>query len=293
VLSLPFALRYLLATRPDTITQVLGIVYRAISGHLIRQTGLTRASAATGAVTLIQRFGSALNINVHFHLLVLDGVYRRAGEGRLVFVPVPAPSAGELRQLVQQIATRVGRSLERAGLITREIENAYLAFDPAEESPMHGLLGSSITYRIATGPREGQKVFTLQTLPPEPDAPRREVAESSGFSLHAGLAATASQRAKLERLARYVSRPPVATGRLALTGSGQDVGETAGYGVLDLSARYRLLRSLVLVAGVDNVLDRTYANHLNRGNLFDPDPTRINEPGRTFWIRLSWLGGVH
>jgi hypothetical protein len=220
VLSLPFALRYLLATRPEIITQVLGIVYRAISGHLIRQAGLTRASAATGAVTLIQRFGSALNLNVHFHLLVLAGVYRRSGEGRLVFVPLPAPSAGELQQLVQRIATRIGRSLERAGLITRDIENAYLAFDPAEESPMHGLLGSSITYRIATGPREGQKVFTLQTLPPEPDTPRSAVAESSGFSLHAGLAAKASQRDKLERLARYVSRPPVATARLALTGSG-------------------------------------------------------------------------
>jgi len=85
---------------------------------------------------------------------------------------------------------------------------------------MHGLLGSSITYRIATGPREGQKVFTLQTLPAEPDGPRPEVAESSGFSLHAGLAAKPSQRDKLERLTRYVSRPPVATGRLALTGSG-------------------------------------------------------------------------
>src|SRR5690606_12458345 len=32
VLSLPFALRYLLATRPEVVTQVLGIVYRAISG---------------------------------------------------------------------------------------------------------------------------------------------------------------------------------------------------------------------------------------------------------------------
>ena len=52
-----------------------------------------------------------------------------------------------------------------SGLITRDIENAYLDFDPGEEPPMHGLLGSSITYRIATGPREGQKVFTLQTLP--------------------------------------------------------------------------------------------------------------------------------
>jgi hypothetical protein len=59
VLSLPFALRYLLATRPEVVTQVLGIVYRAISGHLIRKAGLTRASAVTGAVTLIQRFGRA------------------------------------------------------------------------------------------------------------------------------------------------------------------------------------------------------------------------------------------
>jgi len=57
VLSLPFALRYLLATRPEVVTQVLGIVYRAISTHLNRKAGLTRANAVTGAVTLIQRFG--------------------------------------------------------------------------------------------------------------------------------------------------------------------------------------------------------------------------------------------
>jgi hypothetical protein len=110
---------------------------------------------------------------------------------------------------------------ERAGRVTHDIDNTYLAFDPGEEPPIHALLGSSITYRIATGPREGQKVLTLQTLPAEPDAPRPQVAESSGFSLHAGIAATASQRDTLEHLARYVARPPVATERLALTGSGQ------------------------------------------------------------------------
>jgi rRNA maturation endonuclease Nob1 len=38
---------------------------------------LARATQ-TGAVALIQRFGSALNLNIHFHLLVLDGVYLRA-----------------------------------------------------------------------------------------------------------------------------------------------------------------------------------------------------------------------
>ena len=115
------------------------------------------------------------------------------------------------------MAQRIGRSLERSGLITHDIENAHLAFDPGEEAPIHGLLGASITCRIAIGPREGQKVFTLQTLPAEPEGPRREVAESSGFSLHAGIAAKGSQRDKLEHLARYVSRPPVATEQLSLT----------------------------------------------------------------------------
>lgn len=136
-------------------------------------------------------------------------------------VPAPAPSTDTLKQLLQRIAERVGRALERAGLITHDIENTYLAFDPGEEPPIHALLGSSITYRIATGPREGQKVFTLQTLLADPDALRPEVAESSGFSLHAGIAATASQRETLEYMARFVARPPVATERLALTGSGQ------------------------------------------------------------------------
>jgi hypothetical protein len=153
--------------------------------------------------------------------VVLDGVYRRdVAQDRLRFVPVLSPSTEELKRLVQRMAERIGRSLERSGLISRDIENAYLAFDPSEEAPIHGLLGHSITYRIATGPREGQKVFTLQTIPASPEGPRREVAEASGFSLHAGVAAKGSQRDKIEHLARYVSRPPIATERLALTDSG-------------------------------------------------------------------------
>ena len=86
-----------------------------------------------------------MSLNVHFHLLVLDGVYRRDDKGRLVFLPVPSPSTEELKGLVQRIAERIGRSLERSGLITRDIDTAYLAFDPNEEASIHGLLGSSIT----------------------------------------------------------------------------------------------------------------------------------------------------
>jgi len=48
---------------------VLAIVYRAIASHLLKKAGLTRPRGQTGAVTLIQRFGSALNLNIHFHML--------------------------------------------------------------------------------------------------------------------------------------------------------------------------------------------------------------------------------
>jgi hypothetical protein len=74
VLSVPFPLRFLFASRPAIMGRVLGIVYRCIATHLIKKAGFTRKTAQTDAVTLIQRFGSALNLNVHLHMLFLDGV---------------------------------------------------------------------------------------------------------------------------------------------------------------------------------------------------------------------------
>ncbi len=53
----------------------MGIVYRVVSMHLVKKAGHSKKTARTGALTLIQRFGSALNLNIHFHMLFLDGVY--------------------------------------------------------------------------------------------------------------------------------------------------------------------------------------------------------------------------
>jgi hypothetical protein len=44
---------------------------RTISRKLIGKAGLSRATGATGAVTLVQRFGSSLNLNVQFHMVFL------------------------------------------------------------------------------------------------------------------------------------------------------------------------------------------------------------------------------
>ena len=220
VLSLPFALRFLLATHPRALTQVLGIVYRTISADVLRKARLTRATGATGAVMLIQRFGSALNLNIHFHMLVLDGAYL-SDTREPAFRRIAPPSAAELQALVERLARRVGRSLERQGLLVRDTENEFLEFGSEAGGAMDDLIGHSITYRVAVGPRAGQKVFALQTVPAREAEPRPGVAQYAGFSLHAGIGVEADQRAKLERLARYVSRPPVAIERLALTAQGQ------------------------------------------------------------------------
>ena len=64
VLSLPIRLRLLLAAQPKRVTPVLQVVHREITRHLLGQAGLKADEADSGAVTLIQRFGSAANLMV-------------------------------------------------------------------------------------------------------------------------------------------------------------------------------------------------------------------------------------
>ena len=206
---------------------VLGIVYRAISTYLTQNAGLKKPKAQTGAVTLIQHFGGALNLNIHFHMIVLDGVYTGGSNGLpMRFRQVKAPNRAELTRLTQTIAQRVGRYLERQGLMERDTGNIFLtqeAVDNSDEDPTNQLLGSSVTYRIAVGPQQGRKVFTLQTLPDigSDNLSTTVVGEVSGFSLHAGVATKANERSKLERLCRYITRPPVSTKRLSMTRNGR------------------------------------------------------------------------
>ena len=210
--------------------RVLVIIKRCIAIHLIKKAGHTHETAHTGAVTLIQRFGwygttPALNLNVHLHMLFLDGVYVDRADRSLRFHSVKAPTTAEITRLAGTIAHRVGRFLERQGLLERGAENSYLSGDGAEPEPIDQLLGHSITYRVAVGPQRGRKVFTLQTLPACDDSLGDEVGKVADFSRHAGVAAGAHERKKLERpggfpLCRYISRPAISEKRLSLTPKG-------------------------------------------------------------------------
>jgi hypothetical protein len=126
-------------SNPKVMTRVLGIVYRAISTQLAHKAGFAKPLVQTGAVTLIQRFGSALNLNIHFHMLLLDGIYIDPRHGvNPRFRRAKAPTRVELTKLTHTIARRVGRYLESKGLLERNTGTCYLtpeAIIASDEDP--------------------------------------------------------------------------------------------------------------------------------------------------------------
>ena len=88
VISFPFQIRLCLAVRPKIMARALEITHAAITKHYRTKTGLQKTKAKTGAVTLIQRFGGSLNLNVHFHQLFIDGCFELGNEDEPVTVDI-------------------------------------------------------------------------------------------------------------------------------------------------------------------------------------------------------------
>jgi hypothetical protein len=165
VLSLPIPLRLMLAAQPELVTPVLQVVQRVVTRHLLDGVGLKGEEGQGGAVTLIQRFGSAANLNIHLHCLVLDGVYRCGADGVPVFVQAGAPTDDELHALLHTVIARLMKMLTRHGVLVEEMGQTWLAepdADGDEARTLRPLQVAAITYRIAFGPRAGQKVLTLR-----------------------------------------------------------------------------------------------------------------------------------
>ena len=112
----------------------------------MHKAGFQLKDAHTGAVTVIQRVGSALNATIHFHILFLDRVYVARDNGTPRFHRVKAPDRLQREVLVPRISGRVGRCLERLGVRVRATESAWLNLQsPADDDAMTHLLGSSVT----------------------------------------------------------------------------------------------------------------------------------------------------
>jgi len=125
--------------------------------------------------------------------------------------------------LLDQIVARLMKMLTRRGHLVEEQGMTYLA-DTDAEDPLATLQAASCTYRIALGPRAGQKVLSLRTVAGRDEKHRKALcADAHGFSLHAAVRCGADQRTQLEQLCRYITRPALANERLSRNGKGQVV----------------------------------------------------------------------
>ncbi|MBY0276821.1 transposase [Candidatus Binatia bacterium] len=225
VLTTPHRLRYALAYDQRLCRRVLGVFIRAVlSFERRRARRRGAADGRGGAVTAIQRFGSAANLNIHFHSLVVQGVF--AGDGAH-FVPLPVPSDRDVWRVLLTVRRRIVRIAQGHGI---DVEGDGIADDArrdelADESPLlAGLAAASVAGRSAIGADAGSRAVRLGHAPEAPPddgsgAPRH--AHIAGFDLHAGVAVPAGDRQRLEHLCRYVLRPPIAQGSLAIAPDGR------------------------------------------------------------------------
>ena len=213
VLSLPKPVRFLLAYDAPLCSQVLGLFLDAVFGHLRRvakaELGLRTIKVAhPGAITVVQRFGSAADLNIHFHSLVPDGVFVVETPGAApVFRALPAPTPAEIAAVSWQVCERTVALLRKLGKWvdadtgdTAEADDGFLA-------------------HCAQASLSGSLVFAAGARPMRLHgaAPSTELAQQKsgyGFDVHAWTRVPAGDRERLERLCRYILRPPIANDRL-------------------------------------------------------------------------------
>jgi hypothetical protein len=150
---------------------------------------------APRCAAFVQRFGGSLNLNVHFHCLVPDGVFVRK-EGAVHFVPLGAPSDSELEAILGRVVIRLLRLLHPRRDATETEQPDALASAQSEALSLP-----------ASSPKSPQR--------------GRHAAFSEGFSLHAGVHLHANDREGLEKLCGYGARPPLSLERLSALPDGR------------------------------------------------------------------------
>ena len=169
-------------------------------------------------MTVIQKFGGSINVNPHYHMLWVDGLYDVSG-ANAIFHEL-TPTNNDIINLVEMLSQRILRSLKRKGY---PVDDSSTQTE-IEDETLDDIQSASVQSLIAIGERRGKKVrrigvaetgnFEGAILEGERCATHR------GFSLHGNVSCEAHEREKLEHMVRYIARPPVAMDRLAQRADG-------------------------------------------------------------------------
>ena len=225
VVSFPMPIRFWMARNPRLATTALNIFQRILKRYYVQLAKQKNAhgNLETGSITMIQRFGGALNLNIHFHILSLGGVFEFSDDPKKSpeFIETGRPKNDDILNIIKMFQMRMLRLLQRRGLV-QKIESENGGEPTLEETGIETICqGASVQYRIAMGPNSGQRVRKVGSLGSVTDEPFKAgdlSAVLGGYSIHAATYVHKNNRTELERLCRYILRPPVAEERCELKG---------------------------------------------------------------------------
>jgi hypothetical protein len=213
--TFPWPIRYLMAKDYKLITAVLGIVMRVLFAwqrKMAKRDG--HRGAKTAAVAFIQRYGSALNCNVHPHVLLPDAVFVSGEEKEtLAVIELSGPTDEDLQRVTEKIARRVSALIEKW----------FANIDDSGDGVLDSALKEAMRIRAHGNPAvvaDDSSTDGDQETAPMARTPRR-CAQLDGFSVHANTEVAAEDRAGLERICRYGMRPAFSHKRISLTDDGK------------------------------------------------------------------------
>lgn len=240
VLSMPVPLRYMCARNSKLQGKILRFTNSVIARSIKKSVQLRLnekypqnkiRNLEAGAVTLIQRFGGHVNLNVHFHMLHVQGAWEISNdESSVTFHSANNPTNEELLLCIEKIASGTLRILKRMNLVEQDdsgidvIANNNNDYDGND--PLASIQAASTQNKIALGIRKGQNVRRLieqleeEYLEGEPKLTGDMAVSFMGFSLHAAVSAWSTNKARLEQLVRYTARPAVSEERLSEASNG-------------------------------------------------------------------------
>ena len=164
VVSFPIPMRFWMAKNPKLMNEALRTFQKVLQAHYrknARQQG-AKGKLQAGAITVIQRFGGALNLNIHFHILVLDGVYETENGFEPFFFQTLKPSNKDIQNVIKKYQIKMLKVLQRRGLVPKdEFDNRVEEFEEPEDIQTLSQ-GASVLGRIGTGEGAGQKVRKIR-----------------------------------------------------------------------------------------------------------------------------------
>ena len=174
-------------------------------------------------MTLIQRFGGHVNLNIHFHMLHVQGAWEiSANKTAATFHPASNPTGEQLLACIDKIAAGTIKILKRMSLIEQSLEGIdVISENNDNDDTLANIQAASTQNKIALGLRKGKNIRRLveqldeEFRSAEPHITGDRLASFMGFSLHAGVSVWSQNKARLEQLIRYTARPAVSEQRLS------------------------------------------------------------------------------